>query len=238
MLTAIPDKYLNLVNDVNLPVRTVGPASLISIKKSVTPHLEIGYQFEYLQIRGDVKQDELTFRVKSQALAENLTIGYNFRKTDRYRPRYNYLLYYKIGAVSLKNDPREIVPEGKSPSKFVSSVHNGFLKNIAVLTGLGVELNHQLSDKLSLVCALEMSRNSDVAADICRIDKFFYHAASTVNNYATVTAGLCYTFNLKDNKKTKCYNFKSETEKRLIEYRRKHKKRKLSKTGYSSWYEQ
>ena len=238
LLSEIPDIYLSRINNVNPPTHTIGNANIFSVKKSMTSHFEIGYELEYMNIQGNTEQDDVSYRVKTQALGNSFLLLYNLLKTDRYKPPFNYFAYYKIGAVSLKNTPREIVAEGQFPTKFIPANDDRYIKNIAVMTGLGLGLNHQLSDKLNLTATFEINRNSDNGADVYKPYKLFYNSENTVNNYASLTLGLAYTFNLSKQKKSGITNFRSEMEYKLFQYRKKVAKKKSSRSGHSTWFDE
>ncbi len=236
ILTEVPPEYLGLLNNINIPVGKIGTANIFSLRKSITPHLEMGYQFEYLQILGNVNQEDVNYQVKTQAFGSNLMFLYNFKRTDKFRPRTNYLLYYKIGTISLKNNPQTIWTDGTPPIKYVPAAGNDFISNVAVLTGLGVGINRQFTNNLSMICSFEINRTSNVAQDIVQIQKLFYHSKNTVNNYSSLTVGVSYTFNLSKHKTSGIYNFRTETEKRLLQHRKSNAQRKSLRAKHSLWY--
>lgn len=236
ILSDIPDIYLSRINNVNLPSHKIGMTNVFAVKKSMTSHFEIGYQLEYMNIQGNVKQEDVLYRVKTQALGNSFLLLYNLRKTDRYKPPFNYFIYYKIGAVTLKNTPREIVAEGQFPTKFIPANNDQYIKNIAVMTGLGLGLNHQLSDHINLTGAFEINRNSDNGGDIYKPFKLFYNSKNTVNNYISLSFGLTYSFNLTKQKKSGIFNSRAVMEYKLFLYRKKVAKKKSSKPRYSTWY--
>lgn len=69
------------------------------------------------------------------------------------------------------------------PIKYVSADGNGFISNVAVLTGLGVGINRQFTNNLSMICSFEINRASDVGRDIYKIHKLFYHSKNTIIHY-------------------------------------------------------
>lgn len=236
LLSEVPEKYLDRVNYVNIPMKVPGVTGILSVRKGLTPHLEMGYQFDYMRINGNVEQGNSTYNVQTQTLGNSFLVLYNFKSTAIFRPRFNYYGYYRIGAVSLKNDPKQIMPDGSQVPVAGSSDNNKFLKNVAVITGIGIGINYQFTNNLSLVGTFDLNRSSDAVADIYKIQKIFYHSANTVNNYSSIAIGLCYSFNLSKVKKSTFSNSGTETEKRLTQFKISKKKGKLSKSNLPIWY--
>jgi hypothetical protein len=208
VITPVPDKYLANINGVNLPLMKPGFAGLILAKKMISGHVEMGYQFEFFSLGGDVEQQYSRYDLRTTALANNFLLIYNFKNIRNPRPQTNYFFYYKVGAISLKNVPRRIAEDG---SVGEPEGDRGFLNNVAVGHGGGVGFNTQFSDQFSLTGTVELNRTSDMAADVYRIDKLFYHSGSSVNSYFTVSGGICYTFNLGTKEKKGSPHIHSET---------------------------
>lgn len=236
ILTEVPHEYLGLLNDINIPVKEIGTANTFSLRKSMTPHLEMGCQFEYLQIQGNVIQEEVNYRVKTQAFGNNLMLLYNLKRTDKLRPRYNYLVYYKVGTISLKNNPQSIWIDGMPPVKYVPVAGNDFISNVAVLTGCGVGITRQFSNNLSMVCSFEINRTSDVAKDIYQIHKLFYHSKNTVNNYSSLTVGASYTFNPSKPKTAGIFSSGTKSENKLLQHSKRKAQRKSAQAKQSLWH--
>lgn len=194
VITPVPDKYLSNINGVNLPIMKPGFAGLLLAKKMVSGHIEMGYQFEFFSLGGQVEQHASRYDLQTTALANNFLLICNLKNIRNPRPKSNYFFYYKVGAISLKNVPRKIDPINGSVGE--PEGDKGFLNNLAVGHGGGVGFNNQLTDRFSLTGTVELNRTSDAAADVYRVDKLFYHSESSVNSYFTVSGGICYTFNL------------------------------------------
>lgn len=209
VITPVPDRYLSNINGVNLPVMKPGFAGLLLAKKMVSGHIEMGYQFEFFSLGGEVEQHASRYDLQTTALANNFLLIYNLKNIRNPRPKSNYFFYYKLGAISLKNVPRPIDQADGSVGEPVGD--RGFLNNVAVGHGGGVGFNNQLTDRLSLTGTVELNRTSDAAADVYRVDKLFYHSESSVNSYFTLSGGICYTFNLGKKEKKGSPNIHSET---------------------------
>lgn len=236
LLSEVPEKYLNRINNVNIPVKVPGTTSILTVRKGLTPHFEMGYQFDYMRIQGIVKLEESSYNVLTQAFGSSFLVLYNLIRTDDYRPRFNYFGYYKIGAVSLKNNPGEIKQETDLKHVSVSQDGNEFVKNVAIITGIGIGVNYQMNNNLSMVGTVDINRSSDAVAEIYKIHKILYHSSNTVNNYSSLTLGLCYTFNFSEQKKSSYFDSRTETEKKLIQSKIRRKKGKSSKANLPGWY--
>jgi len=236
LLSEVPEKYLDRINNVNIPLKVPGAIGIFSVKKGLTPHLEMGSQFDYMRIQGNVKQDNDTYNVLTQALGYSFSVQYNLKRTDEFRPRYNYFTYYKIGAISLKNNPKKIMPDGSQIPATNSSSGDKFIKNVAIITGLGIGFNYQFTNNLSTIGTIELNRSSDAVSEIYRIDKIFYHSTNTVNNFSSITIGLCYSFNFFKRKKSTFFNAGTETNKRLLQSKIAKTKGKSSTSNRSPWY--
>lgn len=236
MLSDVPKKYIERINNVNIPLTTPGAAGFLCIRKGISPHLELGYQFDYLQIDGKVTQNSIRYQVKTQAFGSNFLMCYNLRRTDKFRPEWNWLAYYKIGAVSLKNNPTQILNNGASSSGTGSSGSNSIIKNVAVLTGFGLGMNHQISNNFSVIATVELNRNADVVTDVYKIYKIFYHSENTVNNYIVAGIGLSYTFNFSEIKNSSYFNSRTETERRLLLSKIRKAKGSTSRSNLPIWY--
>jgi hypothetical protein len=235
LLTPVPDIYVERINNVNIPLHIPGPIGVISIKKNITAHIEMGYQFDYMRTQGTVKVLNSDIEVLTQAYNNSYLIQYNLKKTNEFEPLLNYFLYYKIGAISLKNDPLDKLPEGTI--NVTSDSKGKFINNVAVLTGFGAGINYQLNNNLSLTSSLDINRSSDALEDIYQIQKLFFQSSHTVNTYGTISFGFCYWFNFTKQKKSTFYKSKTETEKRLIQSRTIKRKSKSSVAKHSLWYD-
>lgn len=235
ILTPIPEKYLDRTNYINIPLNVPGVIGIFSVKKSITSHLEMGYQFDYMRIQGKVAIKNIEVEVLTQSYFHSYLIQYNFKKTNKFKPLLNYFLYYKIGGISLKNDPLDDLPEGTIPAS--SENTKKFTSNVAVLTGIGAGINYQLNNNFSLTGSFDLNRSSDAVEDIYQIHKLFYHSSHSVNNYISLTFGLSYCFNFSKEKKSSYFNPGTETEKRLIQSKIARRKGKSSQSNNSIWYD-
>jgi hypothetical protein len=235
LLSPGPDKYLEKINYVNIPLYFPGPLGIFSIKKSIRSHLEMGYQFDYMRIQGKVDVGSTAVRVLTQAYTHTYLIKYNLKKTNEFKPLLNYFLYYKIGGISLKNNPLDKLPEGTSPNSPDSG--NKFISNVAVLTGIGAGINYQLNNNFSLIGSFDLNRSSDAIEDIYQIHKLFYHSSHSVNSYIILSFGLAYNFNFAKQKKSIYYKSRTETERHLIQSKIARRKGKSSAANHSIWYD-
>jgi len=234
ILTPVPDKYLERTNNVNVPLRAPGAIGIFSIKKSITPHLEMGYQLDYMRIKGMVDNDKTEIKVLTQAYTHTYQIQYNIKSTEDYKPLYNYFLYYKIGGISLKNDPLDQLQAEVESGSSVSV--NKFVSNVAILTGIGAGINYQLSNNLSLTGTFEVNRSSDAIEELYKIHKLFYSSSHSVNNYIELSFGLSYWFSFGIQKRSLFYNSRNETDKQLKRKRIEKKKGKNSYSNKPTWY--
>lgn len=233
LLMPVPDKYLERTNYVNIPLHTSGILAIFAIKKSITSHFEMGYQFDYIRILGKVKVSTTDINVLTQAYNHSYSIQYNLRKTNGYKPPLNYYLFYKIGAISLKNDPLDKLPNGTVTNP---DSKGKFLNNVAVLTGIGVGIRYQLNNNFSLNSSFELNRSSDAVEEVYKIQKIFYNSSHTVNSYIALSFGLSYWFNLSKQKETAFYKPKSETEKRVTQSKKIKAKSRSSGSNQSVWF--
>jgi hypothetical protein len=222
VISPVPEKYLSNINGVNLPLMKSGFAGLLLAKKMVSGHVEMGYQFEFFSLGGVVEQHASRYNLQTTPLANNCLLIYNLKNIRNPRPQTNYFFYYKVGAISLKNVPRRIAEDG---SVGEPEGDRGFLNNVAVGHGGGVGFNYQLNDQFSLTGTVELNRTSDLAADVYRVDKLFYHSGSSVNSYFTVSGGICYTFNLGTKEKKGSPHIHSETsQNKVVRYNKRNLK--------------
>lgn len=235
LLSEVPEKYLDRINNVNIPLKVPGATEIISLRKGLDPHFELGYQFEYLRINGNVKQGNSNYNVLTEGLGNSFQVLYNLKKTNEFRPRFNYFGYYKIGAISMKNFPKQIMQDGSQvPSGPLDA--NTFKNNVAIITGLGIGINYQFTNNLSLTSTFELNRSSDAVAEIYKIHKIFYHSSHTVNNYSSLTFGFCYAYNFSKRKNSAFYSSKTETDKKLLQAKIARKKGKSSTANLPAWY--
>ena len=235
LLTPVPEKYLNRTNYVNIPLHTPGVIGIFSVKKSVTPHFEMGYQFDYMRIQGKVDVKGSDVEVLTQAYTNTYLIQYNLKKTNKFKPPINYFLYYKIGGISLKNDPLDELPEGTIPAS--SETEKKFASNVAVLTGIGAGINYQMNSNFSLTGSFDLNRSSDAVEAVYQVHKIFYPSNHSVNSYISLSLGLAYCFSFSKQKKFTFHNVRTETEKQLIQSRIARKKGRSSVANRSVWFD-
>lgn len=233
ILSEVPDQYLDKLNNINIPIGYPGLNFSVVTRKALTGHFEFGYQLNYIGLWGDVSQQSKVYRVRTQVLENSYLFCYNLRRTDYYRPHHNLFVYYKIGAITLKNDPRLRLADGSLQQ--IPGVHAQkffFSNGAAVGTGVGVGFNQQFNPNFSILGTIEFSRSSDSASDIYKINKIFYDAPNTVNKYMALSVGMSYTFNLikPKNDGSQFFRGRSETEKRLVRSKiQRQKKRSIRK---------
>lgn len=238
ILSKVPEQYLQRINSVNVPTITPGITGVAAIRKGISKHFEMGYQFNYLYVQGDVTELNQTYRVRTQALENNFLIGYNLKAVNEYRPPYNYFIYYKVGAIALKNEPHLRLPDGSLSPEGPLVEHSKFIQNVAVGTGLGLEITRQLTNNISLNGTFELSRSSDLASDTYQLQKIFYNSPNTVNRYTSFCVGVCYTFNLYQRKQSQFFRTHTLTEKMLKIDRIKRKKGPYSSASKATWFQE
>lgn len=219
LISSIPEKYLERINNVKMPVFVPGVSGVFAVKKGLFGHLEMGYQMDLIYVQGNVGRQPEMYNVQTSALANNFMILANLKSTRHYRPRTNLSLFYKLGAINLKNIPRYVLPDG-SFQDIPDLAFTSFINNVAVGTGIGLSFNRQWTEHFSFTGAIELNRTSDNTDDLYRISRLFYQSESTVNNYMMLNAGICYTFNLKSKPSPTFHRRISHTENRLIQHRK------------------
>lgn len=235
LLSPVPDKYLMNINYVNIPILIPGPVGIFTAKKSITSHLMMGYQFDYIRIQGKVDVQNKDIRVLTQAYNHSYLIQYNLKGIKEFKPLLNYFIYYKIGAISLKNEHLDELPAGTVPDEYRNE--NKYINNVAVLTGLGAGVNYQLTNNLCLCGSLELNRSSDAAEAIYQIQTIFYNSSHSVNSYLALSLGVSYGFNFSKKKKSTYFEQRTETEKQLIQSKIKKKKGQSSPANTPDWYD-
>lgn len=229
LLSPVPEKYLDRINNVNIPLHVPGPMGVFAFKKGISSHFEMGYQFDIMRIQGKVNFENDNITVLTQAYTHTYQIQYNFKGTSDFKPLYNYFIYYKIGGISLKNHPID-------NSKSSQATNNKFISNVAVLTGIGGGINYQLSNNISLTGSIDLNRSSDSAGDIFQIQKLFYRSPNSVNSYLALSGGISYWFNFSKPKSSTYFHQKTETEKLLLKSRIDKRKGISSKENLPEWY--
>lgn len=235
LMSPVPDKYLKNINYVNIPIRIPGPVGIFTARKSITSHLMMGYQFDYIRIQGKVEVQHKDIRVLTQAYNHSYLIQYNLKGIKDFKPLLNYFIYYKIGAISLKNEHLDELPAGTVPDDY--GTENRYINNVAVLTGLGAGVNYQLTNNLSLSGSLELNRSSDAAEAVYQIQTIFYNSSHSVNSYLALSLGVSYGFNFSKKKKSSYFEQRTETEKQLIQSKIKKKKGQSSPANSPDWYD-
>lgn len=240
LLSEVPDKYLDRINQVNIPTLKPGPVAIFSVKKGLTSHLEMGYQIDFMRFSGDVnqegEQEKITYHVVTQTLGNSFIAKYNLKPTNEFRPKYNYYILYRIGAISLKNNPTERLVDGSLATNTISAGDNSFIKNVAIVTGLGLGINYQLTSNLSMIGTVDLNRSADVVDDIYKPYKIFYKSPNTVNSYASIAVGLSYALNFSEKKRSTFFHSRNETDKKLLESKIIQRKGKKSKVNLPVWY--
>ena len=234
ILSPVPEKYLAFTNNLNLPIEVPGVLGIFSAKRSVTPHLEVGYQLDYIRVQGktrDVNQNQL--EVRTQALTHCFQGQYNFKRNDVFKPLFNYFVYYKAGGISVKND--RISPGGILP---LPEEEGRFNSNVAIMSGMGAGINYQLSNHLSLTGAVDINRSSDRVQEIFYAHKLFYNSSYTVNKFSEISVGLTYWFSWSSPKKsTNYYRPMSETQQLILQSKIERKKARSAKSNHSIWFD-
>ena len=232
ILSPVPQRYLAFTNNLNVPIDVPGMLGSFSAKRSVSPHLEVGYQLDYLRVQGQARDaDNTKVEVRTQILTHCFQGQYNFKRNDVFKPLFNYFVYYKMGGISVKND--RLSPEVSFP------IEEGNLNsNVAIMSGIGAGINYQLSDHLSLTGAVDINRSSDRIQEVLYVHKLFYNSSYTVNKFAGLSVGLSYWFNWKTSKKgSNYYRPISETQQLILRKKIERKKGKSSESNHSIWFD-
>jgi hypothetical protein len=234
IMSPVPEKYLAFTNNLNVPIEVPGMLGVFSAKRSVTPHLEVGYQLDYLRVQGNARDvNQAPVEVRTQILTHCFQGQYNFKRNDVFKPLFNYFVYYKMGGISVKNDhisPDESLPLPEEEGKLNS--------NVAIMSGIGAGINYQLSDHLSLTGAVDINRSSDRVQEILYVHKLFYNSSYTVNKFAEISVGLTYWFSWSSQKKSSnYYRPMSETQQLILQSKIERKKGKSSKSYQSIWFD-
>lgn len=234
IMSPVPEKYLAFTNNLNVPIEVPGMLGIFSAKRSVTPHLEVGYQLDYLRVQGNARDvNQARVEVRTQILTHCFQGQYNFKRNDVFKPLFNYFVYYKMGGISVKNDrvsPDEILP--------LPAEEGNLNSNVAIMSGMGAGINYQLSDHLSLTGAVDINRSSDRVQEILYVHKLFYNSSYTVNKFAEMSVGLTYWFSWSSKKKSSdYYRPMSETQQLILQSKIERKKGRSSKSNQSIWFD-
>ncbi|HET6557593.1 MAG TPA: hypothetical protein VFG54_09790 [Prolixibacteraceae bacterium] len=233
MLTEVPDHYLWILNDVNIPVQVPGLCTTLSLRKTITRHLEAGYMLSFSDFSGDVQQRRHKYLAHTMGLEHSFQLLYNFRPTDNFRQRFNYFAWYKFGLVSLKNDVSLYLNSGRLYRSPDLQVDDFFTSYAVIGTGVGLGMNYRIATDLNVVGAYEYNRSTDAISDVYKIYKIFYPSPNTVNHYSSVSLGLSYNFDLVEARKKNIsyYHRRSELGKRLSRARITYKSKRQAKRG-------
>lgn len=197
LFSEVPEKYLENLNNVNIPAGRPGLAAIAALRKMATKHFEVGYQFDYMRIRGYAKPkstEEMVEEVEvlTQGMGHNFILSYYFREREEEDPM-NFFLQHKIGALSLNNKRLGYAGE---------QAGTDFLGNIAVITAIGAGITYKLNRNVRLTAMAEYNRSADTMQDLYRPYKLFYYSPNTVNNFLFISAGISFRFDFrKKNKK-------------------------------------
>lgn len=235
LLSPVPDQYLFRINQVNVPMGVPGPAGIFGLRKSFSPHFEMGYQLEYIRARGDVDEPSGLYRVTTQAINNSFVLLYNFRTRTEAQNRFNYQVYYKAGAIALKNDPLLKKADGSYETPTFAT-RQSFLGNAAVLSGLGIGVTHPLSGNLRIMATVELNRSSDTPAELYKLWNIFVNSRHSVNSFILTNVGVNYEFGFENPEKAKIRRASHKAA-----WKPKKEKKHLSRnTGasknYSIWY--
>lgn len=230
----MPDHYLWMLNNVNVPVQVPGLYSALSLRKTITAHLEAGYLLAFSDYSGDVKQKRHSYLAHTNGLEHSFQLFYNFRRTDNIRQRFNYYAWYKCGVVSLKNDVSLYLNSGKLYRNPDLQVDDFFTSYAVIGTGVGLGMNYRIANDIYMVGACEYNRSTDAIADVYKIHKVFFPSPQTVNHYSSLSFGLSYRFDLVEARKKNIsyYQRRSELGKRLKQVQIKHKRKQKAKRGW------
>ncbi len=196
LFSEVPEKYLDNLNNVNIPAGRFGFSGNAALRKMATKHFEVGYQFDYMRIRGyaqpSASEPAGDVEVLTQGMGHNFILSYYFLEREE-EELLNFFLQHKIGALSLNN--KRLGYSGEQDA-------TDFLSNIAVITGIGAGVTYKLNSNLRLTGMAEYNRSSDTMQDLYRPYKLFYYSPNTVNNFLFVSIGINFRmdFYKKDNK--------------------------------------
>jgi hypothetical protein len=190
MLSPISEKYLFNTNNLNVPVGDFGPTFTLALKKGFTSHLEMGYQFDYLGIKGESENKEgYNLNVLTQFFVHTFQMQYNFKEIEKIKPLFNYFLYFKLGGTFLKNNPLKIE---EAPSG--TTIQNSAQPQ-AFVYGLGGGVNYQLNDHFSLTGSMDINNTTNGVGKIIQFPNLFF--SNHINYYTQLSFGLSWWFNLR-----------------------------------------
>lgn len=197
LLTEIPEKYLEKVNNVNIPTGRLGMAAQFSVKKMSMGHFALGYQFDYMRIHGEVLPAKIPgsaekVEVLTQGIGHNIVLAWYLKKRED-ENKFNFSLYYKMGGLSLDNQPLD---EGGT-----EYIKKNFLANVALITGWGAGIYYKHNRRVRFVLNAELNRTGDLARDIFQFYNVFLDSPNTVNKYLNITAGVNFELNFEFKKK-------------------------------------
>jgi len=227
ILSHIPDNYFYNTNNLNVPIGVLGPLGTLSLKKGLTPHFEMGYQFDYLRLQGQTANVEgVNLKVLTQMYTHNFLLQYNFKKNNEIIPIFNYFLYLKMGGIFMENNP--VKQEADSP---LTNIQNHAIPQ-AFVSGLGAGINYQLSDNFSLIGSLDINNSANGANDIFQLPKLF--TSNHINYYSQLSFGLAWWFDIrrsasqKDDSSSIWYDSRwGKMEKRAVEKMKKGESEKV-----------
>lgn len=194
LLNVVP-LSLNDGKSLRIPSGEFGFSGGLNYKHNFTPRFALGYQFDYLHFSGRVydnigKYAEIT-RAGTNAFGHCFTLEYYLRSTIQDQHKFNYNIYYKLGALSLKLASGVIENQGIRQNISISDV------GIGLIWGMGVGVYYHLNDQIALTWKADYNHISATMDYFYRLDKLFADTPSSVSHYGITTAGICYRFSHK-----------------------------------------
>lgn len=236
--SGIPDQFLNQINGVNIPSGLTAPTGVFTFRKEVLPHFELGYQLDYMFMRGQVKQEENTYLVKTHTTSHNLVILYKLRGSSDLSAGMNYLIYYKIGKSGIHNDARQKFSDGTISTVPEYTESDKFIRDKTLTTGIGIGVTQVVSDHFKFIGTFELNRSTYAASDIYKIYKIFYRPEYTISNYAFLAAGLSYTFSIQRHKNHNMKHSGVLFSRKQTRTKARNAKRESSNLPKSLWFNQ
>lgn len=194
LLNVIP-LSLNDGKTLQIPAGEFGFSGGINYKHAFSPHFALGYQFDYLHFSGKVydnsgKRTELS-RAGTNAFGNSITLEYYLRTCIEDNYKFNYNIYYKLGALSLKLANGMIENQGIRQNISISDV------GIGLIWGLGIGVYYRLNDQMALIWKADYNHISATTDYFYRLDKLFADTPSSVSHYGITTVGVSYRFSHK-----------------------------------------
>lgn len=188
LLNAIP---LTLDNSevLTFPSNHTGYAFMGTLKYSLLSHFFLGLQFAGFKAKGTLSDATLEpedNNAQAYVFGSDAIIGFNIRDTRKTGYRFEYQLYYKLGAMTLKVRETEI--------RNNTTTHNISISDagVGILSGVGFDVKYNFSGRLGMIGSVEVNSISSSFTDVYRPYRMFFKSPHTVSNYLICSVGISY----------------------------------------------